>query len=411
MPGLYLHIPFCEHKCIYCDFYSIAPGDKAGSSAALTDRFLAALSGEIHLVGEALPTSEVFDSIFFGGGTPSLLEPSQIASIIEQLASTFSLSRSAEVTLETNPGTVDEKKLRDFREAGVNRISVGIQSFHDDDLRFLSRIHSASEAKSCVRNAYRAGFDNVSFDLIFALPSQTEERWRSNLEQALELNPTHISCYSLIVEPNTPLYRMVELKQVTPVDTETDAALYELTMGFLSRHGYEQYEVSNFARPGFRSRHNSTYWHHDGYLGFGPSAHSFWSGRGTDGVAKRWWNVANVVGYAERIERGVLPIIGEEMLSAEQLMEEEIFLGLRSDGIDIKGFRQRHGKDFVEEFRDIIDELLNTRLASFTGERLQLTSKGYLLCDELASRFNLDDTPVHTGELSLNHPPDITMHI
>lgn len=376
MSSLYLHIPFCEHKCIYCDFYSVAPNGGAESYAALMDRFLRALKQEIELRARESRFQTTYETIFFGGGTPSLLEPSHVAEILDLLARRFTIEARAEITLETNPGTVDLEKLRAFRVAGANRISMGIQSFHDDDLKFLSRIHSAVQARECVRNSYSAGFENVSFDLIFALPSQTLGRWRSNLEQAIELSPTHLSTYSLIVEPNTPLHRMVATKQVTPVSSEADAAMYEFTMEFLQQHGYQQYEISNFARPGYKSRHNSNYWNHSNYLGFGPSAHSFWNER-------RWWNVANVVEYAVRLERNALPVAGDERLTLNQLREEEIFLGLRSEGIDVAGFRKRYNSDLLDERRQAVEHLVRDRLAVLDGNRLRLTSKGYLLCDEI----------------------------
>ena len=380
MASLYLHIPFCEHKCIYCDFYSVAPNGSESHYTALIDRFLRTLKTEIELRAQEEQFQVPYETVFFGGGTPSLLSPAHIEEILGLLAKRFQISADAEITLETNPGTVDLEKLRAFRAAGVNRISMGIQSFHDDDLKFLSRIHSAEQAKDCVRNAHWAGFDNVSFDLIFALPSQTLERWRSNLEQAMELAPQHISTYSLIVEPNTPLQRMVETKQVTPLSAETDAELYEFTIHTLVSHGYEQYEVSNFARQGFKSRHNGMYWNHSNYLGFGPSAHSFWSRR-------RWWNVANVVEYSTRLEQGALPVAGDEQLNLEQLRNEEVFLGLRSEGIDVAGFRRRYNADLLTTHRRTVDDLVRDRLAILQGDRFRLTSKGYLLCDEICSSF------------------------
>lgn len=380
LSSLYLHIPFCEHKCIYCDFYSIAPNERPDSYNALIARFLDGLRKEIEIRSQDSQFREQFETVFFGGGTPSLLSPSIVGEILDLLSGKFSLKAGAEITLETNPGTVDLTKLRGYRQAGVNRISMGIQSFHDDDLRFLTRIHSAAQAKECVRNAFAAGFDNVSFDLIFSLPGQTRERWLSNLNQAMELNPTHISCYSLIVEPNTPLHRMVEAKQVTPLPVDEDAAQYELTMEFLEAHGYAQYEVSNFAKPGFKSIHNSNYWNHRNYLGFGPSAHSFWHG-------KRWWNVSNVVNYLDRVEANAVPVAGEEALTREQLMQEAIFLGLRSEGVDVAGFRRKFEKDLLTDYRPTIDALVENGLARMEDDRLRLTSKGYSLCDEICYSF------------------------
>ena len=385
MPSLYLHIPFCEHKCIYCDFYSIAPKGEMNDHAHLIDRFLGALQKEIALRSQDERFNVSYETIFFGGGTPSLLSPKAIECIVDLLARSFKLQSDAEVTLEANPGTVDLEKLRAFRSAGVNRLSMGIQSFHEDDLIFLSRIHTAAQASECVRDAFQAGFENVSLDLIFALPSQTKRRWLSNLDQAVALEPTHLSCYSLIVEPNTPLHRMVESKQVSTISLEEDATLYEITMDVLTKNGYEQYEISNFARPGFKSRHNANYWNHTNYLGFGPSAHSFWRTHQSPEASIRWWNIANVVGYAERLERSALPVAGEERLTPEQLLEEEIFLGLRSEGIDVAGFRKKYRRDLLAEHKATIDQLLSDRMAVLEAGWLRLTPKGYLVCDEICA--------------------------
>jgi oxygen-independent coproporphyrinogen-3 oxidase len=232
-----------------------------------------------------------------------------------------------------------------------------------------------------VRAAFEARFENVSLDLIFSLPGQTTDRWKSNLEQAIALQPTHVSSYSLIVEPNTPLKRMVESKQVQMLSLEEDAALYEMTMEFFQAHGYEQYEVSNFAKPGFRSQHNSNYWNHSNYLSFGPSAHSFWNNR-------RWWNVANLVNYCARIEAGAFADAGAESLTDEQLRQEKIFLGLRSDGIQLAPFSQRFHYDLVAAHRPAIDQLVCEGLARLDDERLRLTPKGYLICDEICNALS-----------------------
>jgi len=381
MPSLYLHIPFCEHKCIYCDFYSIAPnGEGRENYGDLEGRFLNALEREIDLRGQDELFKTTYETIFIGGGTPSLLSPSTIEGILTRISTRFSIRADAEITVEANPGTVDLKKLQGYKSAGVNRMSFGIQSFHEDDLRFLTRIHTSEQARDNVRNAFRTGFENVSFDLIFALPGQTLERWKSNLQFAIELSPTHLSCYSLIVEQNTPLYRMVQSNEVRLVDTEDDAALYEYTIEYLDHAGFTQYEVSNFSRPGYKCRHNVNYWNHENYLGFGPSAHSFWEG-------KRWWNLSNVVGYAEMLTRGLPPVAGEEVLTRQQWIDETVLLGLRGEGIDLEGFRNRFQKNLLTEYDVLIDGLLNDGLATIGGERLRLTMKGYLVCDEICRSF------------------------
>jgi oxygen-independent coproporphyrinogen-3 oxidase len=381
MASLYLHIPFCEHKCIYCDFYSIAPAETGEAHTPQMSGFLSALDTEIRLRAEDVRFHEPVETIFFGGGTPSLLHPSEIEKILSLIASRFSINPQAEITLETNPGTVDRQKLQAFRSAGINRISMGIQSFHNDDLKFLTRIHTASGAKQCVVDAYATGFKNVSFDLIFSLPHQSLQRWKSNLDQAIELQPSHISCYSLIVEPGTPLFTMVQSKQITPLDNEHDAELYEWTMDFLTSHGFEQYEVSNFAKPDFKCRHNINYWNHSNYLSFGPSAHSFWKN-------ERWWNVSDIAAYIEQLQDQRLPMSGGEHLSETTLREEAIFLGLRSEGIGLEEFRLRYAHDLSIENSSTISDLIQKGLARMNDGRLKLTAKGYLVCDEIFQSFS-----------------------
>ena len=372
LASLYLHIPFCEHKCIYCDFYSIESLDSM-------ERFLAALKQEILMYTE-VGEREKFETIFFGGGTPSLLEPPVLESILSLLRRTFNVHSDAEVTLEANPGTVEMQKLGRYREIGINRLSFGVQSFFDDDLRFLTRIHSSQEAKKAVRLAREAGFDNINIDLIFALPNQSMLRWEQNLHQAVELETQHISAYSLIVEKNTPLYRMVAANQVTPLPIHQEAELYQYTMEFLQEAGYVHYEVSNYAKPGFQSRHNSSYWNHSNYLSFGPSAHSFWSN-------KRWWNIANLSTYCEKIFSGELPINGKEELTREQLFDEAVMLGLRYQGIDIDLLKVSYGVDLAASHKSIIDALLQENLAMLDDGKLRLTNQGFLLCDEITRRL------------------------
>ncbi len=368
LAGLYLHIPFCEHKCIYCDFYSIESLDPI-------DSFVAALKLEIAM--QSGRSADPFETIFFGGGTPSLLAPRTVGEILELLHATFTIDAGAEVTLEANPGTVDERKLAELRSVGINRVSFGVQSFHEDDLKFLTRIHSADQARDSVRAARRAGFDNLSLDLIFSLPGQTMERWDANLRSAIALEPEHISCYSLIVEKGTPLARMVESHQVSTLPVESDARLYEHTMDVLLSAGFEQYEISNFARPGLRSRHNSNYWNHTNYVGFGPSAHSYWNGR-------RWWNISNLRTYLEKIDSGELPVAGEESLTSQQLLDEEVMLGLRSGGIDLDGIERRYGVRLEDGSGEELLRLVADGMAVRDGSHFRLTCRGYLISDEVS---------------------------
>lgn len=377
MAGLYFHIPFCDHKCIYCDFYSLPPLGDLQEDESRVGRFLDHLEREIDLRSDDF-AGQTVDTVFFGGGTPSLLRASDLARLLDMVRDRAVISPDAEITLESNPGTVHRTLLREFRGIGVNRLSIGVQSFHDEELRFLTRIHSAALAAETIELAHEAGFANVNVDLMFGLPGQTPERWRSTLERAVRLGPAHLSCYSLTVEPHTVLAKLVASRQVVPVSHELDADLYEQTARLLAAHGYEQYEVSNFAKPGHRCRHNLTYWHHQEYLGFGPSAHSFLGGR-------RWWNVRSLIAYGEAIEGGKRPLAGEETLSPDQLLVEEIFLGLRSTGIDLDGLRNRHAMRIPKGFEEKVGKLVSSNLASTDGHRLWLTTKGYMMCDELCA--------------------------
>lgn len=376
MGSLYIHIPFCERKCVYCDFYSV-------ESLHHTSEFLEALRAEIALAGTGAPDEEI-GTVYFGGGTPSLLTPSQLESVLRALHATFRISPHAEVTLETNPGTVTRDRIREFRRLGVNRLSIGIQSFFEDELKFLGRIHSVDEAVECVRSAQAVGFDNVSIDLIYSLPGQRRERWEENLGQAAALSPAHVSAYSLIVEEGTPLARMVASGQVRTSSTDDEAELYACTMDFMDRSGFEHYEVSNYASPGYRSRHNMAYWSHENYLGFGPSAHSF---RRSAGHCSRWANVSNISSYLERLRNHELPIVFEEKVQGDQLVNERIFLGLRSTGLGLGRLRSEFGIDIAILRAPILHGLLEEGLALIRDEVLCLTSRGFLLCDEIAGRL------------------------
>jgi oxygen-independent coproporphyrinogen-3 oxidase len=380
MPSLYLHIPFCERKCLYCDFYSVE------NSSAMGD-FLSALGKEITLQGER-GAGVVFDTVFFGGGTPSLLTPAQLESLMRALHERYAVRPDAEITLETNPGTVDPAKLREYRLIGVNRLSIGVQSFHEDELRFLSRIHDRRQAERCVEIGREAGFANISIDLIYALPGQTVERWEENLRRAVELRPEHISAYSLIVEEQTPLSRMVRDGEVRPTPPEAEAALYERTMMFLDGAGFDHYEVSNYARPGYRCRHNVAYWSHENYLGFGPSAHSFWREAGP-ASGRRWWNAPSIQAYVERISAGRLPVMSEERLGSRELVNERIFLGLRSDGIDLGRLQEDFRFEFHRRQQELMGDLIAGGLAVMDEGVLRLTPRGYLLCDEISERLML----------------------
>jgi oxygen-independent coproporphyrinogen III oxidase len=382
MAGIYIHIPYCEKKCIYCDFYSI-------ENMRSMERFIAALRHEIALSALEFSQHETVETIFFGGGTPSLLDPSTLEDIVLWLRKHYRIDPQAEITVETNPGTVDAAKLKAFRSLGINRLSIGVQSFHEDELHFLSRIHSAAQAEQCVKAAYAAGFDNLSIDLMFALPGQSVRRWKESLRRAFALEPKHISAYSLIVEEQTPLFSMVQQHTVRPADEQLEGEMYETTMDEMKKHGYVQYEVSNYSLPGYESRHNKNYWNHSNYIGFGPSAHSFWQQKNAE--AKRWWNVRNITRYCEMIESGIASIDGKEILAKKELFNEEIFLGLRTGGLDFETLRHTYGIDLHASHSGKLQNFVDERLMKIQNDRLRLTPKGFMLCDAIAEHLLLQE--------------------
>jgi oxygen-independent coproporphyrinogen-3 oxidase len=376
--SLYVHIPFCERKCLYCDFYSVERTGIAGD-------FLSALRREISLQGK-YGDQTTFTTVFFGGGTPSLLEPGQIETILAGLRATFSITPGAEISLEANPGTVTAEKLRAFRSLGINRLSIGIQSFLDHELKFLGRIHDQVEGLRCYALARAAGFDNINLDLIYSIPGQTTGQWESNVRAAMDLAPEHVAAYSLTVEEETPLARLVQAGAVRTKPAWAEAGMYERAMELLHTGGYEHYEVSNYARPGFRCRHNWNYWSHENYLGLGPSAHSFWKeGDGTR--ARRWWNVPELSSYRDRLMEGSLPVASEEPVGTREMLRERILLGLRSGGLDLARLRVEFGYELEAQGGEIVRWMIHERLASLRGDLLCLTPKGYLLCDEICSRL------------------------
>jgi oxygen-independent coproporphyrinogen-3 oxidase len=375
--SLYVHIPFCERKCLYCDFYSVTDTERV-------EDFLAALTREIDLRRDQ--GAAAFETVFFGGGTPSLLTPAQVERILSRLHAALRITPDAEVTLEANPGTVTGEELRAFRTFGINRLSIGIQSFHDHELRALGRIHDRAETLQCIELSRAAGFDNISVDLIYSIPGQTLAEWEDNLRTAVDLAPQHIAAYSLIIEEGTPLARMVRTGQVRPNPTDLEAEMYEGTMELLDAHGYEHYEVSNYALPGFRCRHNCNYWSHENYLAFGPSAHSFRKeGDGTSG--RRWWNVTDLSNYMNRLKGGALPVESEEQVGATEMVSERIFLGLRTSGLDLARLRLDFGYDLEARQGDKLHWLLDEKMAVLEGGILRVTLKGYLLCDEICRRL------------------------
>ncbi len=367
--ALYVHIPFCDHKCIYCDFYSIITSDNIKP-------FLNSVKKEIKNYSSAYSSDRIFTSIYFGGGTPSLMEPGYLEEIIFFLKENYHVSDEAEITMETNPGTVNKEKLKSFRGSGINRISIGIQSFHDDELKFLTRIHDKNTAIETVHNAKQAGFENISVDLIFNLPGQTKQKWKNNLETAAQLPIKHLSAYSLILERGTILNKMVLDKKVIMQDDDHDADLYEMTIDFMEANGFHQYEVSNFALPGYECLHNNTYWSYRDYLSFGTSAHSFVDG-------KRWWNFSSLKRYISEIESNGSAAAGYEVISEEQKLNEYVMLALRSSGVRLEEFKNMFGDNWINKKYDYFVALKERNLVSIENNLLRLTKSGYALCDEI----------------------------
>jgi oxygen-independent coproporphyrinogen-3 oxidase len=372
MYGLYLHVPFCEKKCSYCDFYSI-------ESMTHIDRFTDVLLQEIALRKHQYDGTSV-TSVFFGGGTPSLLTPEAIARINTALRSAFDISDNAEWTMECNPGTVTLERLVAYRSAGINRLSFGVQSFTASELEFLDRIHDAHQAEQAMALARSAGFDNVNMDLMFAVPGQTIETLAHNLERMIALQPDHVSAYSLIYEQGTPLYTKLKKGLVQPLPEETDVEMYKLVIETLRAAGYEQYEVSNFAKPSRQCQHNLTYWHAEQYLSFGPSAHGFIGNT-------RYWNKRSLTAWMDDVSKSILPEANREELTEQDLLSEFLFLHLRADGIPLDTVLQRFGIDLRKTLQPNLTYWIEEGFIEDTNNVLLLTAEGYRVCDELTVKI------------------------
>ncbi len=377
--AIYVHIPFCVRRCPYCDFNTYAGLER------LQEPYVEALIREVQAYGQKLERPPV-PTVFFGGGTPTTLTGDQLHRVLDAVREAFDVLPDAEITSEANPGTVDSARFREMRDAGFNRLSLGVQSFHDDELRFLGRIHSAAEAVEAYRKARDAGFENVNLDLMFGLPGQPLDSWRRTLEKALELRPEHLSLYALTVEEGTPLARWVAEGRVPPPDEDATADMYDLACDLLAETGYRHYEISNWALDDptrdWRCRHNLTYWRYERYLGFGAGAHSF------DGH-RRWWNVSGVAEYIGKIENGETPVESSEAPDERLAMGEMMMVGLRllEEGVPDSRFRARFGVSLLEAFPDEIENLSRMGLLEWHGESLRLSRKGWLLSNRVFVRF------------------------
>ncbi|MGB7918560.1 MAG: radical SAM family heme chaperone HemW [Desulfobacterales bacterium] len=370
--GLYIHIPFCRKKCRYCDFYS-------ATDPSLQPGYLKALQQEMRLAA-ASHHALSFDTLYLGGGTPSALGIGAVEKIINGARRAFSFLPDTEVTVEVNPGTVDLDSLQRLRQAGANRLNVGVQSFRARNLAFLGRIHSAIEAQRVLAWSHAAGFDNIGIDLIYGIPGQTPDSWKIDLVRALDCDLSHLSCYSLTFEPGTPLEVDLRRGKFRAADDDRVSELYLQALEVLGRGGFEQYETANFARSrSRRSRHNCKYWSFSPYLGLGPSAHSFIE-------PERFWNCADVDRYIRQLDYGRRPIEESETLTREELMIEAVYLGLRLiDGIDMSAFNDRFGIGFMEHFGATSAAFEREGLLTTTDGHCRLTPHGMLLLDTIAA--------------------------
>lgn len=365
MSGIYIHIPFCKQACVYCNFY-FKIGNK--NADAITD----SICSEIELRKKEVNFK--IETLYFGGGTPSYIEPELIKEIIEKIKNTFNVSHFSEVTLEANPDDITHEKLELWKSYGINRLSIGVQSFFNEHLKWMNRAHNAQEAEQCILTAANLGFE-ISIDLIFGTPNCTNQQWHQNIEKAIKLPIHHISCYGLTLEENTPWQKLILLKKYDKPDEGNTAEQFEITMDYMAKNGWKQYEISNYCKPNFEAKHNTSYWQNKPYIGFGPSAHSY-NGK------QRMWNVADIAAYYSTLENNILPIEKEE-LSEIQKCNEYIMTRLRTHwGIDINQI-QKYGFN-MQAFNEHIATYLTEQLITKENSIVKLTNAGKLFADSIA---------------------------
>lgn len=370
MAGIYVHIPFCRQACHYCDFHF-------STNLKFQTDLLDALRKELSFQNDYLE-GEKIDTIYFGGGTPSILGASDISDILESIHRNFKINSAAEVTLEANPDDLSKEKLHALKAIGINRLSIGIQSFDDHVLKFLNRVHNAEMALDSVQSARDMGFENISIDLIYAIPGQDMNAWKKNIAKAITLSPEHISSYSLTIEEKTVFGKWVSQKKFTFPDDDASASEMMTLIDTLESRGYLHYEVSNFAKPGYIAQHNSSYWHGKKYLGIGPSAHSY------NGYSRQY-NISNNHQYRQSIQSGKIPA-AREVLNREDKINDTILTSLRTSwGTNLEKLRVDHNYDLLKVHRAYVDHLLKGNLAVLENNTLILTRSGRLLADKIAS--------------------------
>ncbi|MFA6946992.1 MAG: radical SAM family heme chaperone HemW [Pedobacter sp.] len=372
MAGIYIHIPFCKKACHYCDFhFSTSPQYK--------DQMLKALHSEITLRKNYLGKEKI-ETIYFGGGTPSLLSADELQILIGEITEQFEVISNAEITLEANPDDLTPQKVRELRGTLINRFSIGVQSFFEEDLKWMNRAHTAAEAQSSIKRVQDAGFENITADLIYGFPLLSNEKWESNIQRLVDDQVPHISSYSITVEPKTALSAFINKGKQEAMDEGQSASQFLILIDRLIESGYEHYEISNFARPGMHSRHNSNYWEGVNYMGIGPSAHSFNGG-------SRQWNISNNSRYINEIELKKIPA-ETEVLSIENRINEYIMTSLRtSRGMDLQSITEKFGSDYSNEISNSLEPFLDKEWISMKEQVLTLTREGKLFADHIASEL------------------------
>jgi oxygen-independent coproporphyrinogen-3 oxidase len=372
MAGIYLHIPFCKKACHYCDFhFSTSPQYK--------EPMLKALRQEL-LLRKSYLNNQRIETIYFGGGTPSLLNANELQILLGEIVDQFDVTSNAEITIEANPDDLNPQRVKELRQTLINRFSIGIQSFFEEDLRWMNRAHTATEAQSSIKRVQDAGFENITADLIYGYPLLTNPKWEHNIQELIQLNIPHISSYSMTVEPATALSSFIKKGEQKAMDEGQSAAQFLILMEQLKEAGFDHYEISNFAKPGSHSKHNSNYWEGISYLGIGPSAHSF-NGK------SRQWNISNNTKYIDQIEKGKIPAEIEE-LTLENRINEYIMTSLRtSKGMDLNKIKDQFGSDYANEIKNNLDVFSEKNWILIKDQRIILTTDGKLFADHIASEL------------------------
>ena len=371
MAGIYIHIPFCRQACTYCNFHF-------STSLALKKDLLDAISREI-LLTSSLTTGEIIETIYFGGGTPSLLSASELATILHSVKNKFTVDKAAEITLEANPDDINKSILQNWLSLGINRLSLGVQSFSEKELKWMNRAHNATQSLQSIDDIIEAGFTNFSVDLIYGSPLLSKDELVKNANIIFNKNIPHISCYALTVEPKTVLNKMIEQHKTAPINAEQQAEQFQLLLTLTEQAGYEQYEISNFAKPGYRSGHNSSYWQGKPYYGFGPAAHSF------NGKNIRCWNIANNALYIKSLQNNIIPF-EQEVLTKTQQLNEYIMTSLRTiEGLNTAIVNKKFGSDEAKRILEQSQKYLRQNLMKAENGFIILTKEGKFLADGIAA--------------------------